>query len=288
MATIPTDARLRELQFLAKIERKGAHDIEDTFHLDQRERGMIAHLIDEGYVNGVGLQSQNHQQDFDQALRTLKHAIEYDRWSSHIALVSGQRVSLRLTHKGLVHLSELRQALQTGRDREPFGILLGQRHVLSDLTIALTSANSSSPLSVIYLDANGFKAINDTIDHAAGDEALRTFMSVVASLTERMGEGYRAGGDELVLIFPNTTTDLAFNVISAAAAQLHREKMPGDLPLSVSCGIVTTTDANTDPDEFLKKADEEQKRAKARSRGDPPRPSVIAVAGRGLEVVPWR
>jgi len=141
---------------------------------------------------------------------------------------------------------------------------------------------------VIYLDANGFKAINDTIDHAAGDEALRTFMSVVASLTERRGEGYRAGGDELVLILPNTTTDLAFNAMRAVAAQLHREKMPGDLPLSVSCGIATTTAATTDPGEFLKKADEEQKRAKARSRVDPPRPSVVAVQGKELEVIPWR
>ncbi len=51
------------------------------------------------------------------------------------------------------------------------GILLGKRHVLPDLMIALASTTSASRLSVAYLDANGFKAINDTISHAAGDEA---------------------------------------------------------------------------------------------------------------------
>jgi len=48
---------------------------------------------------------------------------------------------------------------------------------------------------------------------------------------------------------PNATTDLALNAMRAVAAQLHREKMPGDLPLSVSCGIASTADANTDAGE---------------------------------------
>jgi diguanylate cyclase (GGDEF)-like protein len=285
MANI-TDARLRELQFLAMVERRGRHDIENTFEMDQVLRGMIATLIHEGCLNGVGLQSLSYQHDFEAALKDLKHRIEYESWSSLIALLSGQHVSLRLAHKGLVRLSELRQALKTGRDREPFGILYSQRHILPDLIIALASSANTAPLSVAYLDANGFKAINDSLGHAAGDEALRTYLEVVASLTEGRAEGYRAGGDEVVVVMPNTPTELAHTAMRAVANQLHKAKMPSALSLSVSCGIATTTDANADAAEFLRKADEEQKRAKARSRVDPPRPSVIAVESKELEVLP--
>ena len=159
-------------------------------------------------------------------------------------LLSGQPITFRINHKGLVRLSELQQAIQTGRDREPFGILLGQRHVLPDLAFALAQTSPTEPLSLAYLDANGFKVINDSINHAAGDEALKGYMSVVLMLTQGRGEAYRAGGDEVVVIMPNTTAELARQTIRAVAVQLHKEEMPGDLKLSLSCGIATTTELN--------------------------------------------
>jgi len=41
---------------------------------------------------------------------------------------------------------------------------------------------------VAYLDANGFKTINETINHAAGDEALKSYMSVVSMLIQPLSE----------------------------------------------------------------------------------------------------
>lgn len=292
MAMKPTDARLRELQFLAKLDRANSFDIKPPIE-DPREKQMIAHLLDRGFLNSIGTQNWSYRtRGFDNyadvipANNPLFQEAEWDRWNSMNKLLGDQRLTLYISHAGRVRLSELQQELQTGRDREPFQILLGQRHILPDLAIALAATTSSSPVSVAYLDANGFKAINDTINHAAGDEALRTFMSVVASITEGRGEAYRAGGDELVVIMPSTATDIALTTMRAVANQLHKEKMPGGLPLSVSCGIGTTTDANADAAELLKKADEEQKRAKARSRVDAPRPSVIAVEGKELVLIP--
>ena len=279
------DARLRELKFLARVAREQPMTV--TVAADDPDRLMILHLLRERYINdlasfaGVSGRATQNGVDFDGRLRARLYQ-DLD------LLLSGRPIALRVNHRGLVRLSELQQALQTGRDREPFGILLGQRHVLPDLIIAVTSANSASPLSVAYLDANGFKAINDTLNHAAGDEALRTFMSVLAGIGEGRGEAYRNGGDELVMIMPSTTSEEALTTMRAFASQLHKEKMPGDLPLSVSCGVVTTDDATADPTEFLKKADEEQSRAKERSRVGAPRPSVIAAEGKELEVIPWR
>ncbi len=282
MPTNPKDARLRELQFLAKLARAGEGPEELFFGNDLRS--MVVYLVQHGYVNGIEVASWSK----DSSWERIDVAADNRRQLDMHRVLTGQSIRLRITHAGRIRLSELEQALQTGRDRDPFGILLGQRHIVTDLAITITSVGEDSPLTLAYLDANGFKVINDTINHAAGDEALKSYMSAVSMLSEAVGEAYRAGGDEVVVIMPRTTMDLALTTMRAIAAQLHREKMPGDLPLSLSCGIVTTTDPDTDPGAFLKKADEEQKRAKGRSRVDPPRPSVIAVAGRELEVVTWR
>ncbi len=280
MPTAPQDARLHELQFLAKLVREGVVSL--NFAANDPDRMMVMHLLREGYVNGLASLS-----GVSGKIIGLENRLDDRLHLDMDLLLSGNAVALRINHKGRVRLSELQQALQTGRQREPFGILLGQRHVVPDLIIALASAGRGTPVTVAYLDANGFKQINDTLNHAAGDEALKSYMSVVLMLTEALGEAYRAGGDEVVVILQGTATDLALRTMRAVATQLHREKMPGDLPLSLSCGVVTTTDANTDPGEFLKRADEEQKRAKARSRVGAPRPSVIAVQDRDLDVIPW-
>jgi hypothetical protein len=69
---------------------------------------------------------------------------------------------LRLTHPGRVRLSELKQALRAGREREPFGILWDVRHWEQDLQVAILDARGGSPLALAYLDMNGLKLVNDT------------------------------------------------------------------------------------------------------------------------------
>lgn len=289
----PTDARLRELQFLARLNREGRIDLKGGV-AQGPEKEMIAELVHTGYINGIGSIDWSFKDDLQyiHVSRPENNDVlmgaERLRWNSINRLLGGQEVPLQISHAGRVRLSELEQALQTGRDRDPFGILLNQRHVHTDLAIAITRATGQSPLSIAYLDANGFKAINDKLGHAKGDEALKTYMTVVSTATERLGTAYRNGGDEVVVIMPNTTPDLALKTMRTVAAQLHKEKLPGDFPLSLSCGIATTTDPNADAAESLNRADEEQKRAKERSReGKPPRPSVFAVQGKELEIVPW-
>jgi diguanylate cyclase (GGDEF)-like protein len=293
MPTHARDARLRELQFLARLDREGPLDLQ-THTLDDLQKAMLAELIYAGHLNGIGTIGWVYRDDFQHMHvsrpenNNLFLDAERQRWNSINRLLGGQQVTLRISHAGRVRLSELEQALQTNRDREPFGILLGQRHVLADLAIAITRATGESPLTVAYLDANGFKTINDTLGHGQGDEALKSYMTVVSTVTERLGTAYRNGGDEVVVIMPDTSTDLALKTMRTVAAQLHKEKLPGDFPLSLSCGLATTTDPNADAAEFLNRADEEQKRAKERSReGKPPRPNVFAVQGKELEVLPW-
>lgn len=120
---------------------------------------------------------------------------------------------LRISHKGRIRLAELEQAIKTGREREPFGILLSARYWERDLRIALLSASKSTPVALCFLDMNGLKAINDSSGHEAGNEAIRTFLRVIAANVEGAGDAYRYGGDEAVVILPDTDSDSAGKLV---------------------------------------------------------------------------
>jgi diguanylate cyclase (GGDEF)-like protein len=187
---------------------------------------------------------------------------------------------LRLTHFGRIRLSELKQALRTGRERESFGILWDVRHWERDVQIAILEAGEDSPLALAYLDMNGLKHINDTHGHDAGDLALKAYFQAVASVLPDGGQAYRlsGGADEVLVALPNHDEDAAIQIARLACTKLMSERLP--ILLSVAVGVITTTDPTSSPASLRATGDEEQKRAKLHSKKTSPRPSVIAVRGK--------
>jgi diguanylate cyclase (GGDEF)-like protein len=188
----------------------------------------------------------------------------------------------RLTHAGRVRLSELKQAIRSGREREPFGILWDVRHWEQDLQVAILDVNEDTPLALAYLDMNGLKQVNDTYGHDAGDLALRTYFQAVASALGDRGQAYRLGGDEVLVVMPDQSQLIAGRVLEFACNKLMSERLwRSDLNavLSIAAGIIVCTDPTASPANLRSSADREQKRAKERSKQGTPRPSVIAING---------
>src|SRR2546427_9886207 len=111
MPTNPKDARLRELQFLAKLDREGRVDA--TVDVEDPDRLMILRLLREQYVNHLAALSHTSSEipDLEDALQ-VRLARDLD------LLLKVEPVAFRTNHKGRVRLAELEQALQTGRDRD--------------------------------------------------------------------------------------------------------------------------------------------------------------------------
>jgi diguanylate cyclase (GGDEF)-like protein len=193
-------------------------------------------------------------------------------------------MELHLTHSGRIRLSELKQALRSGREREPFGILWDVRHWEQDLQIALLDASDATPVALVYLDMNGLKQINDTHGHDAGDLALKAYFQAVASVVGDSGQAYRlsGGADEVLVLFPNSDVKTAVQLVRIACSKLMSERLwplDPDALLSMAAGIVVCTDSAIPPIKLRSDADTEQKRAKLRSKETKPRPSVIASRG---------
>ncbi|WP_438033839.1 GGDEF domain-containing protein [Sorangium sp. So ce204] len=274
------DARLREMQFLAWLDREGQIEVRGPYD-GSAERQMLISLIDQGYINGVDSESHNRSGPslLEQAIKDKRVA---DMWRLLSPDEKYARVTVRIGHKGRVRLSELEQQLKTGRDRDDTGLLWAKRHLVTDLAIALLSARDNAPLSVVFLDMNGLKAINDECGHAVGDDAIRAFFQSIVSTLGQHGEAYRNGGDEAVVVLPNATDERAGTLLGAFVQQLGKEvlRLPDGataLTLTASCGSVSTTNPAENAEALLKRADEVQYRAKRKSKERPARVSAIAV-----------
>lgn len=122
------------------------------------------------------------------------------------------------------------------------------------------------PLSVIYLDIDNFKTVNDTMGHSAGNTLLRlvakTFLDNIRS-TDMIA---RLGGDEFALLLPESGPESATHVIDKA---LHSLKgvMKDDWPVSFSIGMVTFLQPPATVDAMLKRADDLMYSVKAAGKG---------------------
>ncbi len=287
------DARLRELTFLAKVEREGSVTFADADSRDPEHRQMIVHLLREGCLNGldvmsvpVGYQVLNRENKYN-----LELEFEFELWRDIASVLSRQRTHLRISHKGRVRRSELEQALRSGRDREPFGILWDSRHLKQAIAIAVLSAAPDSPVCLAYLDMNGLKSINDGYGHHAGDAAIRTYLQTVAMFLKDKTEGFRGGSaDEVVVVMRDSKVEKARETMLEVLKQLQKERVQVDgkevAPcLTASCGIAATAESGEDPEALLKRADAAQNRAKEASRPEP-RKSALGVENKKVEIVP--
>jgi diguanylate cyclase (GGDEF)-like protein len=102
---------------------------------------------------------------------------------------------------------------------------------------------ASSPLSVLMLDLDHFKAVNDSHGHPAGDRVLRQFASLALETIRKSDLAARYGGEEFVVVMANTGRGdaevVADKIRAAAEAMVVRLDDGNDVGLTVSIGGVT-------------------------------------------------
>jgi diguanylate cyclase (GGDEF)-like protein len=129
------------------------------------------------------------------------------------------------------------------------------------------ASRSVSPLAAVMLDLDHFKQINDVYGHEKGDEVLA---AVGAALRDTLRESDfvgRYGGEEFLLLLPNTDRDGATVVAETIRAAIELVKVPGvERAVTVSLGIAVTPDDAGDPTKLLRNADKALFTAKARGR----------------------
>ena len=127
------------------------------------------------------------------------------------------------------------------------------------------------PLSVCITDIDRFKLVNDTYGHDAGDAVLREFANRVRSAVRGADLACRYGGEEFVLVMPDTSAEMAAGVAERLRTIVEREpfRVPGTdvfLPVTASIGLASMMPAGDSPEALLKRADEALYEAKRSGR----------------------
>ncbi len=125
------------------------------------------------------------------------------------------------------------------------------------------------PLSIVMIDADHFKNVNDSHGHAAGDAVLRHLAAGLSATFRIMDVVARIGGEEFVVLLPDTTLDDACAVASRLCQRIaaHAVEVDGTtIRYTVSAGVATMDDALAGVGDLLKRADTAMYAAKARGR----------------------
>ncbi len=131
------------------------------------------------------------------------------------------------------------------------------------------STRSGKPFSILYMDIDFFKKINDQFGHEAGDKVLIKFSKILSQTGRKIDRAARMGGEEFVFLLPYT---------EKSGAQLFAEKLRKaiessdfsyqnkKIPVTASLGVASFPDDTKDSAQLIKKADEALYKAKHNGR----------------------
>lgn len=192
-------------------------------------------------------------------------------WSVRVPLLQGERfVSIIGISSDITEVVELRQKYQQLAHTDSLTGLSNRRHVLERLDHELRRMRRHEhPLALIMFDVDRFKAINDNFGHAAGDRVLMELAGICKATLRDIDIPGRFGGDEFLVILPETGTDQAESVAGRLQQRIHGAGLVSDdglkMAFTTSMGVVVAK-AGESLDQVLGRADAALYQAKEQGR----------------------
>lgn len=129
------------------------------------------------------------------------------------------------------------------------------------------ASRSGRPLSLLFIDLDGFKQVNDTHGHLAGSKALVETADIVRASGRETDVAVRFGGDEFAVVLPDTGSEGAVAVAERIRDRVSTFRFLADdglsVSLTVSVGVATLPDVAASAEELLRAADAAMYRVKA-------------------------
>lgn len=122
------------------------------------------------------------------------------------------------------------------------------------------------PFSVVAVDIDFFKQVNDTYGHQVGDQVLQFLANVMRANSRKGDFCCRYGGEEFIILLPNTPSDEAYQMIERIRTTLELKTSPTGKPITISCGVASYPDHAATAHELLECADQALYAAKRQGR----------------------
>lgn len=168
-------------------------------------------------------------------------------------------------------LKEMNRRLEEEVTRDPLTGLRNRRHLEERLQEAIhLGRRYGATTSVILVDLDDFKDINDLMGHPGGDRVLRAVADALHALLRTSDLAFRYGGDEFLLVLPATDSDAAMRVaerIQESLGRIRAQTRDGEVPLACSAGVCLVNPDIDDVEGLLTQADNALYLAKNRGKG---------------------
>jgi len=112
------------------------------------------------------------------------------------------------------------------------------------------------PFTLVYVDLDNFKTVNDQFGHLTGDQVLRTVVNYAKKHLRKIDVIARLGGDEFALLLPETSQESARVALAKLQGGLLEEMQQNNWSITFSVGVLTCNAAPPKTDELVKMADE--------------------------------
>jgi len=170
-----------------------------------------------------------------------------------LAMLSAQR------GKVLADIEQLQARLRDQARRDGLTGLYNRRQLDAALPRALADCRRNAlPISMLVVDADHFKHVNDRHGHAIGDEVLRSLAALLTNCHRETDMVFRFGGEEFVVLMPGAARHVAIERAEALRATIEQSPLSraaADLRLTVSIGVACEEGGGEMRDDLFKRAD---------------------------------
>jgi diguanylate cyclase (GGDEF)-like protein len=167
-------------------------------------------------------------------------------------------------------LEQANKELEASANTDTLTGLLVRRAFLLRFTQEMDrSRRTGKPLAVAILDLDHFKRVNDTYGHPVGDLVLKRFADVLRRQLRSIDIAGRWGGEEFVVLLPETPIDQATLVLDRVRCAIAEERFPSpadNLVVTMSAGLTGVDFVTDNPEEIIGMADKALYEAKESGR----------------------
>jgi diguanylate cyclase (GGDEF)-like protein/PAS domain S-box-containing protein len=238
---------------------------------DSRE--IISLALDQAINNGIGydleletLTTKGRKIDVRTTCNVTQENGKASRLTGIFQDISDQKAIQRKLEMSKLYLEEANAALQLSAHFDAL-TQLPNRILLSDrMQQAMTkSMRHNQYVAIAFIDLDGFKIINDSYGHSAGDQFLRKISQHLKSSLRDIDTLARIGGDEFVAVIDELNETADSHVILSRLLESATKELEIDgqlLKVSASIGVTFYPQNNCSPDQLLRQADQAMYKAK--------------------------
>lgn len=239
---------------------------------EAQQRPELIKMLQSGAMEISGSQAWLYNKLLEEVYAiSIQQRLVMQRLSIAVSVLLVLVVSATITLcMAVIHLCRQRNIMHQLMLTDELTGLYNRRHLINIAYAELTQAKrDKSPLSLLLLDIDQFKHINDTYGHPIGDELLRQISERLRQLCRPYDTLARIGGDEFCLLMPNTYTHDALQVADRLRREIESNQLsnlnPHTSP-SISIGVTTCDDGSITFEQLYAFADKALYQAKALGR----------------------